>query len=243
MSTYRASHPVFSKPRRRAAIAATAAILLSTLGAPLASASCLPQPLRPDDGKTYTTDVWRTPGGNIGGQYAKVSEYGPYAGPNHMTRAYVEMRNSSASAIARIGWEETPGFGPRWVFVEWRTGGSWHSTNYGPYAEGTSGYYTLLFQPGVPFGSVRFESRGTLRKTASTGSDVYDTGGVHGSINTLQIQMPGGVNTHETFRDTSTYYSGAWHGTDGTVAYNSSYYTVSKLNAHDYDIWDKACPN
>lgn len=60
---------------------------------------------------------------------------------------------------------------------------------------------------------------------------------------TLDDQMPGGYNKHETFRNTQVQYSGSWHAYAGSglVTTGTAHYSTSDGGQYALDIWDGAC--
>jgi hypothetical protein len=71
-----------------------------------------------------------------------------------------------------------------------------------------------------------------------------DHGEVYGEVHTYDDQMPGGYNSHETFRNTQIRYGGAWNAFAGS-GYTSNgstfHFSTNDGGQYNLDIWDGAC--
>jgi hypothetical protein len=197
-------------------------------------------PNRPDDTKSYWTGWYRYPGTTTGGVGSDILNYSPWVHWNDdSVLAWTMVAKSPL--YAQVGWIEFAG-SFRYTFTEYTTSdGNWHRKLFSAYSIGSVHRYTTLF--GNKPGQFSMWIDGVDRDDEPA-QFTPNHGENFGEIHTLDDQMPGGYNSHETFRNTQIYYSGAWHAFAGTGSINPPgpfHYSTSDSGQYKLDIWDAAC--
>ncbi len=178
--------------------------------------ACNPQ--RPDNYPVGGLAGWgRTSVGTVGGAYAQILQYNPYA-PNDQPRfsaAWVGITRPSDHKWAQVGWVKYSA-SRRQTFLQYHDRYGVAKTYYQAAKPiGAFTYYSVLYN-NIPNefsfyvdGQYFFDDVAVWTPT---------TGDNAGEVNTKSYQFPGDLGgTFEKFQDVHLWYSNAWRDFDGTT--------------------------
>lgn len=179
----------------------------------------------------------------INGISANILELDPYySGSNGTgTNSTIMLTNSSYSQWAQLGWFKSKidgGTVKREAGLEFYLGPSQNYFQwFGSKQVQTQTWYEILFESGQQFNF--FVAGSYVANYSGFTPSVYE---IFSETHDLADQMPGTTSNVETFRS-STYFTGASHGTQSTVtsgiSYNSTYYGGQNLGGGTYYACDK----
>lgn len=190
-------------------------------------------PSRTDDGSSYWDGWYRQVATT--GVGSDISNYDPWVHySDDVVLAWTMLNNGSL--YAQIGWIEYP-FGFRYMFTEYTTSDHvYHRKLYTAQPVDSVHRYTTLFGSGV----FTFQLDGVTGSTAPA-QFTPNEGEVYGETHSLDDQMPGGYNKHETFRNTYILHYGVWYGFAGSLQVTTGTAYLSTGGRYALDIWDGAC--
>jgi hypothetical protein len=213
---------------------------VSVGAAPAFVASCNPGRSH-DNTARYVSTIGSVSG--INGISANILELDPYySGSNGTgTNSTIMLTNSSYSQWAQLGWFKSKidgGTVKREAGLEFYLGSSQNYYRwFGSKQVQTQTWYEILFESGQNFNF--FVGGSYVANFSGFTPSIYE---IFSETHDLADQMPGTTSNVETFTS-STYFTGANHGTPHTVtsgvSYNSTYYGGANMGGGTYYAWDK----
>lgn len=188
----------------------------------------------------------------IGGIWGTIKVYSPYVANWTSGWVMLWLDGSSVEHHVQAGWDEYPG-GYRYIYFEWtyNNNGSWTRTDDNPQNPSnwinTTHNFTVLFNNPNSGEYTLYMDSGYPQKYYTYSDFTPNNGQAYGETHSAADQMAGGYNNHETFRSEQVWLPGSGWVWANLNAWSSNtspgWYSYSKPNGSDEDIWDQKCSN